>query len=107
MALDNVGTRDEHVVHVASLRPDLIKLDRSIVKGIGDDERKAAILVTFREVAESFGALLVAEGIEHPGELRRVIELRAPLGQGYVLGPPTLRPRSSPPSPAAEVLEKD
>lgn len=44
------------------------------------------------DVLAYFGAVLIAEGIETPGELDTVTSLSIGAGQGYLLCPPSTRP---------------
>ena len=50
-----------HVLHV---RPDIIKLDRTLIAGIDDDEGQVALSAALVEFARRINATPVAEGIE-------------------------------------------
>ena len=50
-----------HVLHV---RPDIIKLDRTLIAGIDDDEGQVALSAALVEFARRISATPVAEGIE-------------------------------------------
>jgi EAL domain-containing protein (putative c-di-GMP-specific phosphodiesterase class I) len=49
---------------------------------------------TLHDLADRWGALVVAEGIETPAQLDIVRSLGINAGQGYLLGRPTDRPSS-------------
>jgi hypothetical protein len=73
------------------IQPDIIKLDRSLVADVDTDPAKAALIDAFVRFAHGTGAVVCAEGIETPAELRVVADLDVTYGQGYVLarpGPP-------------------
>ncbi len=89
VAVDDAGAGYASLRHVLILRPDLVKLDRSLVTGIHDDQAKRAVAVGIISSARELGAEVVAEGIEVEAELRCVADLGARLGQGYFLGRPS------------------
>jgi EAL domain-containing protein (putative c-di-GMP-specific phosphodiesterase class I) len=49
-----------------------------------------------RDLADRWGALVIAEGIETPAQLDLVRSLGIGAGQGYLLGRPTDRPSTEP-----------
>ena len=53
------------------------------------------IVRTLRDLADRWGALVIAEGIETPAQLDVVRSLGIGAGQGYLLGRPTDRPPPS------------
>src|SRR5205823_2336016 len=71
------------------VRPDVIKLDRSLVTGVDADPVKAAVIEAFVHFAQHTNALICAEGIETDAELLTLSALGAGAGQGYLLGRPT------------------
>ncbi len=89
VAVDDAGAGYASLRHVLILRPDLVKLDRSLVTGIHEDQAKRAVAVGIISSASELGATVVAEGIEEEAELRCVAGLGARLGQGYLLGRPS------------------
>ena len=78
--------------HILQLRPDIIKLDRSLIAGIDSDEGQRALGSAMVGFAKQIGARIVAEGIETQAELIAVTQLGMTSGQGYFLGRPTVRP---------------
>ncbi|MCY1245303.1 Cyclic di-GMP phosphodiesterase CdpA [compost metagenome] len=79
--------------HIVQLKPDLIKLDRAIIRDIDSDPSHRALGAAMVGFAAETAALLVAEGIETAAELEAVTSLGMTAGQGYFLGRPTLEPR--------------
>jgi EAL domain-containing protein (putative c-di-GMP-specific phosphodiesterase class I) len=70
------------------IRPDLIKLDRSLIEGIDADETRAALVESFVHFARQIGAGLCAEGVETREELRALSDLEVMTAQGYLLARP-------------------
>jgi PAS domain S-box-containing protein len=92
IAVDDAGSGFASMRHILQLRPDIIKLDRSLIAGIDSDQGQRALGAAMVGFARQIGARLVAEGIESPAELATVTELGMALGQGYYLGRPTIHP---------------
>jgi EAL domain-containing protein (putative c-di-GMP-specific phosphodiesterase class I) len=59
-----------------------------LVRGIDADPVKRALTASLVSFAPDIGSTLVAEGIETAAELRALVDLGVPWGQGYLLGPP-------------------
>ncbi|MDQ0241423.1 sensor domain-containing phosphodiesterase [Arthrobacter bambusae] len=92
IAVDDAGSGFASMRHILRLRPDIIKLDRSLIAGIEDDQGQQALGAAMVEFAKQIGATIVAEGIETEAELSAVTQLGMHAGQGYFLGRPTILP---------------
>ncbi|MGH8888309.1 MAG: EAL domain-containing protein, partial [Acidothermaceae bacterium] len=88
IALDDAGSGYSGLQRLLALRPELMKLDRSLIDGIDKDEAKRACVEMLIVLASRLDSWLLAEGIEQPAELRELINLGVPLAQGYLLGKP-------------------
>ena len=88
IALDDAGAGYAGLQHVVRIRPDIIKLDRSLVRGVDADAERLALIESFAAFSARTGALLCAEGIETDEELAVLVDARVDLGQGYRLGRP-------------------
>jgi EAL domain-containing protein (putative c-di-GMP-specific phosphodiesterase class I) len=100
LAVDDAGAGYASFRHILNLRPDVIKLDIGLTRGIdGDPARRAlgAALLTFG--LDAYNASIVAEGIETEGEFTTLRALGCPFGQGFFLGRPG-RLRLERPKPA-------
>jgi EAL domain-containing protein (putative c-di-GMP-specific phosphodiesterase class I) len=93
VALDDAGAGYQGIKQVASLRPDWVKVDRSVVTGVATDEVRRASLIMFDRVARRVGAVTVAEGVETLEDLEALRELNIALAQGFWLGTPSMHPR--------------
>ena len=88
IALDDAGSGYSGLQRLLALGPELMKLDRSLVDGIDEDEAKRACVEMLIVLARRLGAWLLAEGVERSGELRELINLGVPLAQGFLLARP-------------------
>jgi EAL domain-containing protein (putative c-di-GMP-specific phosphodiesterase class I) len=88
IAIDDVGAGYAGLQHLVGLRPQIIKLDRNVIAGIDRDETKRALVELIGMFASRIDAAVLAEGIEHVGELQTVMSLGVELAQGYLLGRP-------------------
>ncbi|MDQ8738269.1 EAL domain-containing protein [Paenibacillus sp. LHD-38] len=88
IAIDDVGAGYSSLQSVVELRPDYLKVDRSIIQNIHLDEMKEHILYTLIQLAAKMDISIIAEGIELEEELSKVREMGAQYAQGYLLGKP-------------------
>jgi diguanylate cyclase (GGDEF)-like protein len=88
IAVDDAGAGYAGFAQLVRVRPDVIKLDRSLIENVNTDSTKAAVVKAFVGYAGDTGALICAEGIETQGELRCVKRLGVATAQGYLLGRP-------------------
>lgn len=88
LAIDDVGAGFASMRHIVQLRPDIIKMDISLVRDIDTDPSRRALASSIAQFGAQTGASVVAEGIETPAELGALVELGVPYGQGYLLGRP-------------------
>jgi EAL domain-containing protein (putative c-di-GMP-specific phosphodiesterase class I) len=103
-AVDDAGAGYASFTLIAALRPSIIKIDREIIRGIGDKrgDAKQALVEAFVSFGRRIGAELVAEGIETRRELIMLRSLGVTYGQGYLLGKPSPEPAA--PRPLASLL---
>jgi PAS domain S-box-containing protein len=88
VAIDDVGTGYAGLGHLVQLRPEIIKVDRSLIETVDTDPAHSAAVGAIVGMANHLGACLVAEGIERPGTLHAVRELGFSHAQGYLLARP-------------------
>jgi EAL domain-containing protein (putative c-di-GMP-specific phosphodiesterase class I) len=92
VALDDVGADPASQAIMPLLRPDVIKLDQTIIADPRTDYARAVIAAVHAE-ADRTGAVIVAEGIETPAHVATAQAVGATLGQGFLLGRPAPLPR--------------
>ena len=88
LAVDDAGSGYSSLQHIVRLRPDLIKLDIELTRGIDGDPARRALAEALVTFATEIGALIVAEGIETAAELSALQRIGTAYGQGYHLGRP-------------------
>ena len=87
-SIDDAGAGFASLRHCVELRPDEIKLDRSLVSGADRDPARLAAIMGFHRFAAEIGARLVAEGIETDAERSALLAVGVRFGQGYLFGRP-------------------
>jgi diguanylate cyclase (GGDEF)-like protein len=92
LALDDFGTGYSSLQHLKDFPLDLIKLDRSFVSGLADEQERGddAIVSGVLGLAQALGLSVIAEGIETPEQHARLVQLGCEAGQGYLFGRPAL-----------------
>jgi EAL domain-containing protein (putative c-di-GMP-specific phosphodiesterase class I) len=88
IALDDVGVGVSNFRMILLTRPATLKVDRCLVRGIGDDPYRQATLRALRLLADQVGAAIVAEGVETEGDLATLRSLAVELAQGYLFSRP-------------------
>ena len=88
IAIDDTGAGSSSLRHVIQLRPDVVKLDTSLVDQIGTDHVQRALVTALVRFTADIGATLIAEGIEQPRQTALLRDLGVRLGQGFALGMP-------------------
>ncbi|MDP9799408.1 EAL domain-containing protein (putative c-di-GMP-specific phosphodiesterase class I) [Catenuloplanes nepalensis] len=88
VAIDDVGAGYAGLNRVVQLRPDIIKLDIGLVRGIEGDEIRQALSRALISFAQGSGSKVIAEGVETAGELRILRALGADYGQGWLFSRP-------------------
>jgi EAL domain-containing protein (putative c-di-GMP-specific phosphodiesterase class I) len=91
LAVDDIGSGFCNLRDVLTLKPDILKVDRAIIRGVDRDRVKQAIVDGLNTMATRLDIPLLAEGIESREELAVVEEMGVPLGQGYLFGEPSAR----------------
>lgn len=88
LAVDDFGTGYSSLGQLLALPVSIVKIDRSLTSGCERDEHRAGVVRAIRELAASLGHVVVAEGVETPGERDAVARLGIDQAQGYLLCPP-------------------
>jgi EAL domain-containing protein (putative c-di-GMP-specific phosphodiesterase class I) len=92
VAIDDAGAGFASFRHVIALAPDTVKLDRSLISGIGTDSARASLARSLVDFASDMNIRLIAEGIETEDELAACLRVGIPAGQGFLLGRPAPLP---------------
>lgn len=93
VALDDLGSGYASLNLLHQLRPDIVKLDMGLIRGVHADPFKAMLTEKTLEAARSIGVHTVAEGVETRAELEWLRARKVDFVQGYLVA----RPASPPP----------
>jgi diguanylate cyclase len=96
IAADDVGAGNAGLRLLSQLRFDIVKIDLSLVQGGAVRATSQEIVRTLKDLADRWGALVIAEGIETAEQLEFVRSLGIRAGQGYLLGRPSEQPTLEP-----------
>jgi EAL domain-containing protein (putative c-di-GMP-specific phosphodiesterase class I) len=88
IALDDVGSGRSNLDRISIIQPDIIKIDRVLVKDVHVDYYKQEVFKSLVSLSKTLGAMVVAEGIETEEEALKVVELGADMLQGFYFATP-------------------
>jgi EAL domain-containing protein (putative c-di-GMP-specific phosphodiesterase class I) len=88
LAVDDLGAGYSNLKYIADLRPEIVKLDRTLIADLADDRRAQVLVRHIVQLCHELGARVVAEGIELETEMQVVIDCGADYGQGYYFAYP-------------------
>ena len=88
IAIDDVGGGYSSLESIVHTHPEVVKLDRHIVKGLESDAYKRSIVKLIIAFCRENGIICIAEGIETQHELELLIDIGVNAGQGYYLSRP-------------------
>jgi diguanylate cyclase (GGDEF)-like protein len=88
VALDDFGTGYSSLATLRTFPFDKIKVDRSFVQGLGEDEQSRAIVRAVLGLGRGMRLPVVAEGVETTAQLQELRRERCTEVQGYLIGRP-------------------
>jgi predicted signal transduction protein with EAL and GGDEF domain len=89
IALDDFGTGYASLIHLKSMPVDTLKIDRSFVHGLlEEDGQSEEIVRAIIGLGHGLRKVVVAEGVETPAQRQRLRELGCDFGQGYLFARP-------------------
>jgi len=88
LSIDDFGTGYSSLAYLQRLPIDVLKIDRSFVSRMCEDNESLEIVRLVVGLAKTLGLTVVGEGIETQTQLDILRELGADLGQGYLLARP-------------------
>jgi EAL domain-containing protein (putative c-di-GMP-specific phosphodiesterase class I) len=106
LALDDVGAGWSGLQQVVELRPEIVKIDRSLVARLHEDPARMAVAELLSSFTERVGGTLLAEGVEQLDELSTLLSIDVHLGQGYLLGRPQFGWPEVPPDAATMLASR-
>jgi EAL domain-containing protein (putative c-di-GMP-specific phosphodiesterase class I) len=91
--IDDFGIGFSSLNHLKNLAIDGLKIDHSFVRDMIDDERDAAIVSAIIGIGKSLSIDVLAEGVDSPGHVQRLLSLGCDRGQGFFLHEPVQAPQ--------------
>ena len=88
VAIDDFGTGYSSLSYLKRLTVDLIKIDRSFIRGLPADEQDGALTEMLLRITDRFGFATLAEGIETEAQAAWLLAHGCRLGQGYLVAKP-------------------
>jgi len=96
LAIDDFGTGHSSLGYLRRLPVDVLKIDKSFVLAMEEDESDAAIVRSAIDLAHNLGLSVVAEGVESESVWTTLAGLGCDTAQGYLLGRPAEAPALTP-----------
>jgi diguanylate cyclase (GGDEF)-like protein len=88
VALDDVGTGFSNMDRILLVKPDIIKIDISLIRNIHNDYYKQGVFKSLENMSNRIGALVIAEGVETEEEAIQILRLGGHMIQGYFFAKP-------------------
>lgn len=88
LSVDDFGTGDSAIAYLRELPVDVLKIDRSYIKGLTDNRKDAAIISAMIALGHSLDLTIVAEGVETREQFEALKELGCDAVQGFYMSQP-------------------
>jgi EAL domain-containing protein (putative c-di-GMP-specific phosphodiesterase class I) len=88
VTLDDFGTGYSSLTWLQRLPVDMLKIDQSFTRRLGDHPQTYAIVDAVIRLSHALGLVTIAEGVETAQHLAQLAELGCDSAQGYYLSPP-------------------
>ena len=105
VALDDYGSGYSNEVRILGIRPDIVKVDMELVRGIHQSRDKQVLVSNLVKFCHEREILVIAEGVEQAEELAELVRLEVNYVQGYYLGRPSFTFDELPEARREEILE--
>lgn len=89
VAIDDAGAGFASLHHIVELRPDIVKIDRSLIAGLAGDPVRRSVVTSFVLLGVELDALVLAEGVETEEDFATARRLGVRAAQGYLFARPS------------------
>ena len=83
IAVDDLGAGYAGLTSLATLQPEVVKIDMSLIRGVNNDATRRRLVRSIASACKEMSILVVAEGIETPEERDAIVALGCDLLQGF------------------------
>ena len=90
IAVDDTGAGYSSLETIVELKPQYIKIDISIIRGIDKNILKQELIKAILGLSKQMNSIAIAEGIETKEELNTLKQIGIELGQGFLFARPAL-----------------
>ena len=91
VAIDDFGTGYSSLAYLRRLPVDIVKIDRSFMSDLEVDPTARSVVAAIIDLSHAMGLLVLAEGVETPGQAVVLTDLGCDLLQGFGLAHPMPR----------------
>ncbi|MFM8857751.1 MAG: EAL domain-containing protein, partial [Actinomycetota bacterium] len=88
LCLDDFGAGTSSLTSLTSCPVDFVKLDGTLVHGLGEGSHDESIVRSVIQLAHGFDASVIAESVSTPLQVERLIALGCDLVQGFHIAKP-------------------
>jgi EAL domain-containing protein (putative c-di-GMP-specific phosphodiesterase class I) len=88
-AVDDTGAGYSSFAHVLQVRPEIIKLDRTLITDLPHDRARRSLVTALVVLGMDIGASITGEGVETPAQLEALRSLGVGAAQGFLLAQPS------------------
>ncbi|WP_438315692.1 EAL domain-containing protein [Sporosarcina sp. FA9] len=92
ISIDDFGTGYSSLSSLLEIKPDILKLDQSFIKGLPVDQDSIEIVTSIVQLAKKLSITVVAEGVETIDQHTFLSELQCDWLQGYLFSRPVPEP---------------
>lgn len=86
LAIDDFGTGYSSLAYLRRFPVEALKIDRSFVAGLGENEEDTTIVRAIVDLAHALGLFAVAEGVETEAQRAELERIGCELAQGWLFG---------------------
>jgi diguanylate cyclase (GGDEF)-like protein len=87
-SIDDFGTGYSSLAYLKQMPVDIIKIDRSFISGMSDNNADMQIVSSTITMVQKLGMQVVAEGVETSAQMKLLQGLHCEIGQGYFISRP-------------------